>query len=315
MSATPRLTIGLPVYNGENFISESIEALLGQTFEDFELIISDNASIDGTMDICLLYEKQDSRIRLVRQPSNIGLTPNHNFTLNEARGELFKWASHDDLYARDLLKLCVEALDKHPEAVLAHSGTAIIDGAGNVVETAKYLLKTASMQAPERFRSTLFDIGGDDDGGVIRTEVLRRIPPRASYHHADRTIITELALQGPFYHVPEWLFFRRDHPDRAERKHDTVRSRSANMDPRRANPFWHPVGRLYAEYIWGYIGAIRRAPLSSDDRLKCFTYLAGYLASRARVGQKDTALWQADVHADISISALVAGQERRNDAQ
>ena len=84
MSVTPRLTIGLPVYNGENFIAASIEALLGQTFEDFELIISDNASIDSTMDICRIYEKQDSRIRLVRQPRNVGLTPNHNFTLDEA---------------------------------------------------------------------------------------------------------------------------------------------------------------------------------------------------------------------------------------
>lgn len=310
MSGTPRLTIGLPVYNGENFIAASIESLLGQTFEDFELIISDNASVDSTMDICRIYEKQDSRIRLVRQPRNVGLTPNHNFTLDEARGELFKWASHDDLYARDLLKLCVEALDKNPQAVLAHSGTAIIDGAGDVVETAKYLLKTASPKAPERFRSTLFDVGGDDDGGVIRTEVLRRVPPRGSYHHADRTIISELALQGPFHHVAEWLFFRRDHPDRAERKHDTVRSRSANMEPRRANPWLHPVGRLYAEYVWGYVGAIRRAPLTSAERRACYQHLASYLASRARAREKNAALWQPDVQADLSLSALVAGQDR-----
>jgi glycosyltransferase involved in cell wall biosynthesis len=312
MTVAPRLTIGLPVYNGENFIAASIEALLGQTFEDFELIISDNASVDSTMDICRIYEKQDSRIRLVRQPRNVGLTPNHNFTLNEAKGELFKWASHDDLYARDLLKLCVEALDEHPDAVLAHSGTAIIDGAGDVVETAKYLLKTASPRASERFRSTLFDVGGDDDGGVTRTAVLRRIPPRGSYHHADRTIITELALQGPFYHVPEWLFFRRDHPDRAERKHDTVRSRSANMDPRRADPLRHPIGRLYAEYVWGYIGAIRRAPLSAAERRTCYLHLASYLASRVRVREKNAALWQPDVRADFLISDLVAGQEREN---
>jgi len=312
MSVTPRLTIGLPVYNGENFIAASIEALLGQTFEDFELIISDNASVDSTMDICRIYEKQDSRIRLVRQPRNIGLTPNHNFTLDEAQGELFKWASHDDLYARDLVKLCVKALDEHPDAVLAHSGTAIIDGSGQVVETAKYLLKTASPRPSERFRSTLFDVGGDDDGGVIRTSVLRHIPPRGSYHHADRTIISELALQGPFYHVPEWLFFRRDHPDRAERKHHTVRSRSANMDPRRADAMRNPIGRLYAEYIWGYVGAIRRASLPASERRACYGHLASYLASRARVREKNAALWQPDVHADISLSALVAGQEREN---
>src|ERR1700758_837964 len=111
MSTPPRLTVGLPVYNGENYLAESIEALLGQTYEDFELIISDNASSDGTADICQRYRKQDSRICYIRQKRNIGLNPNHNFVIGQARGEMFKMASHDDLYARDLLKCCVEALD------------------------------------------------------------------------------------------------------------------------------------------------------------------------------------------------------------
>ena len=75
MSAVPRLSIGLPVYNGENFLAESIESLLGQSYEDFELIISDNASTDGTEDICRSYAQQDSRIRYIRQPHNIGLRP------------------------------------------------------------------------------------------------------------------------------------------------------------------------------------------------------------------------------------------------
>src|SRR5215472_3946539 len=104
MNAAPRLSIGLPVYNGEDYLAESLEALLGQSYEDFELIISDNASTDSTADICRRYEKQDSRIRYVRQPRNIGAGPNHNYVVRHARGELFKWAAHDDLYARDLLK-------------------------------------------------------------------------------------------------------------------------------------------------------------------------------------------------------------------
>ena len=111
MNAAPRLSIGLAVYNGENYLAESLDALLGQSYEDFELIISDNASTDGTAAICGRYEKQDPRIRYIRQPHNIGLAPNHNFVFEQARGELFKWASHDDLYARDLLKRCVGALE------------------------------------------------------------------------------------------------------------------------------------------------------------------------------------------------------------
>ena len=151
MNAAPRLTIGLPVYNGEKYVAEAIEALLGQTFEDFELIISDNASTDGTAGICRRFGKQDSRIRYVRQPRNIGIAPNHNFVVHEARGELVKWASHDDLYARDMMERCVQALDENPQVVLAHPWTAMIDGSGQVTAAIEYPLNTASPSAPERW--------------------------------------------------------------------------------------------------------------------------------------------------------------------
>ena len=130
LSSLPRLSIGLPVYNGERFLGEALDSLLGQTYEDFELIISDNASTDGTADICLRYAEQDSRIRYVRQPRNIGLIPNHDFVMEEARGELFKCAAYDDLYGRELLERCVEALDADPDAVLAHSWSVMIDESG-----------------------------------------------------------------------------------------------------------------------------------------------------------------------------------------
>ena len=311
MNAAPRLSVGLPVYNGENYLAESIEALLGQSYEDFELIISDNASTDATADICRHYEKQDSRVSYFRQSRNIGLAPNHNFVVHKARGELIKWASNDDLYARDLLKRCMDALDEYPSVVLAHSWTAMIDGSGAVTRAAQYPLATASPRAPVRFRSMLFDSGGDDDGGIMRKEVLLRTAMKESYHHADRTIIAELGLHGPFYQVPDWLYFRRDHPDRAERACPTVRSRCANMDPRRADPLRHPVARLHAEYVWGYIAAIRRAPLSPSDRRECYRYLAQWVASRTRPSRFRQAQEQRAVpHADISVDSIVAGRER-----
>jgi glycosyltransferase involved in cell wall biosynthesis len=310
MAAVPRLTIGLPVYNGANFLAESLESLLGQSFEDFELIISDNASTDGTADICRRYEKQDSRIRYVRQPRNIGLAPNHNFTVGQARGELIKWASHDDLYARDLLQYCVAALDEYPHVVLAHPWTALIDGSGTVTRTAEYPLATASPRTPERFRSALFDRGGDDTGGVIRTAILRRTPLLGSYHHADRTVITEVGLYGPFYQVPDWLYFRRDHPKRFERASTTMRSRCANLDPRRADRWRHPAARLYGEYVWAYAAAIRRAPLSPADRRECYRYLAQWVASRALPGRTGPAEHQAtDAPRPISVKELVPGQK------
>src|SRR5262249_47036805 len=205
-SSVPRLSIGLPVYNGEKYLAESLDALLGQSYEDFELIISDNASTDGTADICHRYAKQDSRIRYLRQTRNIGCAPNHNFVFEQSRGELFSWSSSDDLYARDLLQRCVNALDERQDVVLAASWTAAIDDAGNLTQALDYPLATGSPRAPERFRSMLFAsevdsgvIRADDDYGVIRAEVLRRIAPHDSYHHADRIIMAEIVLHGPFH--------------------------------------------------------------------------------------------------------------------
>jgi glycosyltransferase involved in cell wall biosynthesis len=309
MSATPRVSIGLPVYNGEEFITESIEALLGQTYTDFELVISDNASTDGTGEICRQYEKKDSRVRYFRQPENIGLSPNHNFVVHQSRGELFKWAAGDDLYARDLVERCVAALDEHPDVVLAHSWSARVDPSGALISAFEYPLNTSTPSAPERFRSILFDSGGDDDYGVIRKAVLLRTAMKESYHHADHTIIAELALHGRFYQVPDWLYFRREHPGHSGGA--SMRQRCAIFDPKRADPRRHPAVRLYGEYLWAYVRDIRKAPLSAADKLACYRHLADWLASRARpgfTGPGDPA--SIDPLPDIPVDALVAGREK-----
>ena len=208
----PRLSIGLPVYNGERHISEALEALLGQTYEDFELIVSDNASTDGTSEICLRYARQDHRIRYIRQARNIGLVPNHIFVLQQARGELFKSAAHDDLYARDLLARCVTALDEDPHAVLAHAWSAVVDSSGSVVGTFGPGVALDAPRAADRFRSVLYEGCHDYEYAVIRTRALRRMRRQGSYHLADRMINAELVLHGGFRQVEEWLYFRREHP-------------------------------------------------------------------------------------------------------
>jgi glycosyltransferase involved in cell wall biosynthesis len=307
-SHVPRLSIGLPVYNGEEYLAESLDALLGQSYEDFELIISDNASTDGTQDICRVYEAKDSRIRYIRLHRNIGAAPNHNYVFTLARGELWKWASHDDLYGRDLLLRCIEALDERPEVVLAHAGTAVIDGSGYIKQQFDYRLATDSPHAPLRFKSLLFETGGDDFYGVMRAEVLRRVAPHDSYHHADRTFVTEIALHGQFYQVPQLLFFRRDHPTRAERANPTVRSRCANLDPRRAGT---PTAMLLGEYVWGFVSAVRRAPLTSLQRRECYRYVGQWLMSRTRPGAGERVEDRppiADGHRQ-SVNLIVAGRE------
>ena len=339
MISQPRLSVGLPVYNGQRYLGEAINSLLGQTFEDFELIISDNASTDATADICQNYAKQDTRVRYFRQPKNIGLSPNHNFVVTKSRGEFFKWAAADDLYGRDLLERCVDALDKYPEVVLAHSWTAAVDGAGNVSQAYEYPLRTDSASAPERFRSFMFGSSGlfenaeagrhnlvkvdnygilraCDEYGVIRADVLRRIAPQNSYHHSDRIVICELLLRGPFYMVPEWLYFRRDHNDRAY--NGTLRNRCEILDPRRAKRLRHPTARLVAEYLWGYVAAIQKATISSSDKRECYRQLLQWIANRAASGVLPASLQRAGHpltavnHApDVSVSAAVSGQEGR----
>jgi glycosyltransferase involved in cell wall biosynthesis len=314
MTPIPRLGIGLPVYNGENYLAEAIEALLGQTYPDFELIIGDNASTDGTEEICRQYAARDPRIRYFRQPRNIGLAPNHGFVFRQSRSELFKWACHDDLFGRDLLRRCVDALDEHPHVVAANAWTAMIDGTGAVTRAIAYPLATSSPSAAERFRSMLFANGGDDDGAVFRSEVLRRVKPLGSYHHADRTFVTELALQGPFHQVPDWLYFRRDHPERAERACPTVRTRCANLDPRRADRIRHPVARLLGEYVWAYVSMIRRAPLTAAERRECHRALAQWAASRATRDSWGEVTDQPAAEVDLtamSVAQVVAGQESK----
>jgi glycosyltransferase involved in cell wall biosynthesis len=334
VNGAPRLSIGLPVYNGEKYLAESLAALLGQTYEDFELIISDNASTDSTIEICRRFANQDSRIRLIVQPRNIGQIPNHNFVVHQARGELFKWASHDDLYARDLLSRCIDALDADPQVVLAHSRTAMIDSAGTVTELFDYRVAVGEVRAPERFRSMLFDGWDDYTYGVVRTPVLRRTALHGSYHFADRTIVTEIGLHGPFYQIPDYLHFRRAHSERPPWW--TVRGRCAAMDPRRANSLHHPVVRLYGEYLWAYVAMIRHAPLSPADRRECYRYLASWMAGRAlpvlsrnlRVrdrgllfhenlqplpsGQPQASQSATAAPYGISVDAVVAGRERKH---
>jgi glycosyltransferase involved in cell wall biosynthesis len=312
MTAAPRLSLGLPVYNGEEYLAESLDALLGQSFEDFELVISDNASTDGTEEICRTYQAKDPRIRYLRLTENIGAGPNHNYVFTQTRGELFKWVSHDDLYGRDLLLRCVEALDERPDMILAHCWNAIIDEHGRVTQPFDYTLETDLPRAPVRFRSLLLEPGGDDFYGVIRSDVLRRVKPHDSYHHADRVFVAEIALHGPFYQVPELLYFRRDHPTRAERANPTLRKRCANLDPKRADKWRHPMVRLLGEYVLGFVGAIQRAPLSAADRRECYRYLVEWLIARARPGSGERIEDRPPVDfTDFDLDELVPGRQGR----
>lgn len=302
MNAAPRLTVGLPVYNGDNYVVEALDSLLAQTFTDFELVVSDNHSTDGTEEICREYAARDSRIRYLRQPRNIGCNPNHNLLVSEARAPYFKWAAHDDLYGPELLALCVDALDDDPGVVLSHVDKAVIDGEGRVLEKLDYLLDTGSPDPVERFRSLVVADGADDEYGVMRTAVLRSVRPKDSFHHAARPFIAEMAFRGRFHQVHETLYFRRDHPERGDRR-ATIPELSANLDPRRAG---QSTARLMAEYAYRYFEAVAHAPISRSQKAACYRILARRLSGsglqRARSRNVDP-IWSAEQAAASALPA------------
>src|SRR5690606_2290234 len=129
----PRLSIGLPVYNGDAFVDECIRSIVSQTFTDFELIVCDNASTDGTPDIVRRWIEADPRVSLHRAASNRGAAANFNWSYELGTGEYFKWCAVDDLMDPDCVRACVEALDNAPDAVLAYPGALDIDHNGTVL--------------------------------------------------------------------------------------------------------------------------------------------------------------------------------------
>src|SRR2546425_2550054 len=130
---SPLVSIGLPVYNGENYVREAIESILDQGFADFELIISDNASTDRTGEICREWISRDSRVRYYKSEVNRGLAWNFNRVFELACGRYFLWVSHDDRVGEDYLSRCLEVLERYSGVVLCFSNSNYINETGAVI--------------------------------------------------------------------------------------------------------------------------------------------------------------------------------------
>jgi glycosyltransferase involved in cell wall biosynthesis len=205
------VTIGLAVYNGANFLEEAVSSILDQTFEDFELVISDNASTDSTADICARYSARDGRVRYFRNPTNIGGVRNENRTLFLARGEYFKLAAHDDKIDRRFLERCVAALDSNPDVEVCTTGVFVLDGQGAVTATRAPRAGTERLRH-HRLRSiSSRQYACEASYGLMRTHALREVRPQTNHLHSDRIVLCELALRRPFYLIEEPLFFKRHH--------------------------------------------------------------------------------------------------------
>lgn len=204
------VSIGMPAYNSENTIAESIDSLLAQDFEDFELIVSDNASTDRTWEIVQSYAARDSRVRPIRQTENIGANRNYTAVVDAARGEYFKWASSNDLCAPQFLSRCITYLRVHPDAVVAAPRTRLFDSdfAG-----APPYEGDCSFDDPDPVRRFI-DVNtrmrlNNVLNGVIRTDTLRSTRLIEHYRGADTVLVSHLALLGKIVLLEEPLFGRR----------------------------------------------------------------------------------------------------------
>jgi glycosyltransferase involved in cell wall biosynthesis len=235
MAAQPKVSVGLPVYNGERYLPNALTRLLSQDFSDFELIISDNASTDGTQAICQAYARKDSRIRYFRNEANVGLAANHNRAFLLSRGEFFKWAAHDDDFPSAMLGRFVEAFARAPRAVaMVYSRCEYIDELDNVQGIDSDGVDTNNPWPHQRLAHFLRHIHMYNSAyGLMRSEILRRTRLYGLYPMSDYVLLSELAMLGPIVELPEPLLRIRRHPGRTFTAHHTSTSLRELFSPGR----------------------------------------------------------------------------------
>jgi glycosyltransferase involved in cell wall biosynthesis len=252
---TPRVSIGLPVYNGERFLATAIDCILAQDFDDFELIIADNASTDGSIEIAAEYAGRDNRISIHTSGVNRGAAWNFNRCVHLARGHYFKWAAHDDELAPTCLSRCIPIMDEEPDVVLCYSRILQIDADGNVIR--ELPAWSAVEDSPgRRVRSVLVSMSHATAmfGLTRRTELLRTRMER-SYGASDRALLAQLALMGKLREVPEFLFRDREYPERSGGAIQDRRMRDAFVDPSRNGRWSMPRWQLLGGYTAGFVTA------------------------------------------------------------
>ncbi len=282
----PRVSIGIPVYNGQHYLGEAIDAILTQTFKDFELIICDNASLDDTEKICRKYAAFDRRIRYYRNEKNIGPAHNFNLVYKYASGEFFKWAAHDDLLAPTFLEKCVEVLGKRSDVVIAYPKAMIIDLNSQEVGPYKRKLDTNSNDIVRRFHVLLKGHACYEIFGLIRRNALEKTPLMGLYAHGDGVLLSRLALLGRFEEIPEYLFFPREHPNQSmslllDRQGTPTSQEYRNyamwFDPELKGKKLFPYWKLSSEYF----RSLRLVKTTLYNRLRFYKHILNWMMTKS----------------------------------
>ena len=273
----PTVSIALPVYNGENYLRESIGSILRQTFEDFELLLLDNASTDGTREICQESVEQDGRVRYFPSEVNRGLIWNHNRGVEPARGRYFMWLEHDDLIADEYVRRCVKALDDNPKIVLTYTNGIIIDANGKRIDETSNRFDNSSPSSRIGSVARGHTLG-DAEFGLMRIETLKKTALHRYIIPSEIVLLCEIATHGPFALIPEHLFLRRHHADEVSHRSRSSRDIMLIHAPDRAGTFFIP----YLVNARGFFDAIRSARLPWKERVKCYKHLMVWLWDQKR---------------------------------
>lgn len=202
----PQVSVGMPVYNGEDGLEDAIQDILKQSFKDIEIVISDNGSTDGTADICQKYAAQDDRIRYVRQPETVCATDNFNFVLKESRAPFFMWAAHDDVRSPDFIEKLLAALQNNDEAILACGD--IVNTGGEAPVEVPIDFANENWSPIKRLRRTAIDQLYQLYGLWRRDLLLQLTWEHTDWWH-DTPPMMAASLLGDFIHVPGPIFYYR----------------------------------------------------------------------------------------------------------
>jgi glycosyltransferase involved in cell wall biosynthesis len=279
-----RVSVGLPVYNAERYLTEALDDLLAQSHTDLDIVISDNGSTDRTQEVCEQYAAKDGRIRYLRQDRNRGAGWNHNEVLKNARAPYFRWYAHDDRLDPTCIEVCATVLDANPQTILAWPLTTVIDDAGQVGYEYRDDLPFDNSTPTTRLRSLL---GFKTEEtllhmcypmyGVIRRDVLLGTHMHGTIVSADTVLLCELALRGHWQLVPQRLFYNRRHAN-SSAVDKSPEELAAYLDTRHSGVFPMPITRLGI----GYVRAVLTAPLTFRERLQCLGVVAGWFVSHRR---------------------------------
>ena len=270
MNELPLVTIGLPVYNSERYLANSLDSLLAQTYRDFVLIISDNASTDGTAEICRRYSAADDRIQYFRNDVNIGNPRNFNRVSALAGTKYLKWSTADDFWAPTFLEAALEVMERDNSIALCYPQAFLVDADGRnqgPYEDALHLMD----DAPEaRFIALLERIGlAHQHLGVIRMSCLRATHLLGTHVGSDINLLAELSLYGKFYELPQRSFYRRFHEKSGSWKRGDAKHEAAlyyGTDERLRLRRWRS--------HLGFFAAVRGAPLPIGATWRLYRYLA-----------------------------------------